>query len=234
MDIHLKRPAIAMVELIFAIVIMGIVLMSAPTLISTAASSVSVAQQQEGINEAASRVSMILTYPWDENDANDSCIPPVLHVTNGDTELNENGTSGRRVGVPIGTNSHTFKCDSTELDATAIGQEVPGTIDDIDDFTGTTINLVDDLTGAGGKDYIERTTVNIATTISYINDNAAYSNTSFAYAPGGVLAATQTSNIKHISVTLTSSSGVKELNKTIILRAFSCNIGGFEYESREL
>ena len=33
------RPAIAMIELIFAIVIMGIVLMSAPRLISTAAKS---------------------------------------------------------------------------------------------------------------------------------------------------------------------------------------------------
>jgi hypothetical protein len=226
------RPAIAMIELIFAIVIMGIALMSAPTLISTAASSVSVALQQEGINEAASRVNMILTYPWDQNDTNDSCIPPVLHVTAGDNELDGNTTTGRRGGVPLGTNSRTFKCGSDDLNASSIGQEVNGTIDDIDDFVGTTLVSVGG--GTGGKDYIEQTTVNIATTISYINDNALYSNTSFSYAPGGAVAAGQTSNIKHITVTLTSSSGINELNKTIILRAFSCNIGGIEYESRGL
>jgi hypothetical protein len=66
------RPAIAMVELIFAIVIMGIVLMSAPMLISTASKSGYVAIQQEAINEAASQVNMIMGYHWDENNTNGS------------------------------------------------------------------------------------------------------------------------------------------------------------------
>jgi hypothetical protein len=224
-----------MIELIFAIVVMGIVLMSAPMLISTAASSVSVALQQEGINEAASRVSMILTYPWDENDVNDSCIPPVLHVTNGDTELNENGTSGRRVGVPFDTNSHTFKCNSTELNATAIGQEGPGTIDDIDDFAGTTIHLVTDPTGAGGKDYIEQNTIDIDTAIDYVSDTTIYNTSTINYDFNTTnTIAVGTSNIKSISITLTSTSGEDALSKTIILRGFSCNIGGFEYASRGL
>ena len=87
------RTAIAMIELIFAIVIMGIVLMSAPMLISTASSTTTVALQQEGINEASSRISMILTYPWDQNDINDSCISPVLHVSSGDSELAEDNTT---------------------------------------------------------------------------------------------------------------------------------------------
>jgi hypothetical protein len=226
---RLFRPAIAMIELIFAIVVMGIVLMSAPMLISTATTSVSVALQQEGINEAASRVSMILTYPWDQNDVNDSCIPPVLHVTAGDAKLNENGTSGRRVGVPLGTNSHTFICGSNEFNAAAIGQEAAGIIDDIDDFGGTTLV---DMGGAGGQDYLEQATVNIATAISYINDGANYNNATFVYVPGAVTP--NTTNIKEITVTLTSTSGVDALNKTIVLRGFSCNIGGFEYASRGL
>jgi len=33
------------------------------------------------------------------------------------------------------------------------------------------------------------------------------------------------SNIKFITLNLTSNSGVDELNKSIILKAFSCNIG---------
>ena len=65
------RPAIAMIELIFSIVIMGIVMMSAPMLISTASNSTSVVLQQEGINQAVSRITMMLSYPWDEANTND-------------------------------------------------------------------------------------------------------------------------------------------------------------------
>jgi hypothetical protein len=168
---------------------------------------------------------MILTYPWDQNNINDSCISPVLHVTSGDSKLNEHNNTGRRIGVPLGTNSRTFKCGSNEFNASAIGIE--GTdINDIDDFTNTNLTPID----SGGKDYID-TTVSIATTVTYISDNADYNTTSFTYVPSGGSA---TTNIKEIDVTLTSTSSVDEFSKTITLRGFSCNIGGFEYASREM
>jgi len=224
------RPAVAMVELIFAIVVMGIALMSAPMLISTAASTTSVALQQEGINEAASRINMILTYAWDQNDVNDSCVPPLLHVNSGDDELNMASGSVRRAGVPLETNSHTFKCGAAEFNASNL--VVDGS-DDIDDFEGNS-SLIVDSSGSGGKDYIEQTTISMATTVSYINDNASYNSQTLTYVPGAALTGTNTSNIKQIQVTLTSSSSASELSKTIVLKAFSCNIGGFEYESRGL
>jgi len=228
MSLDFQRPAIAMIELIFAIVIMGIALMSAPMLISSAAQSTSAALQQEGINEAASRINMILTYPWDQNDVNDSCIPPVLHVAAGDSELNASGNSGRRVGVPIGTNSHTFYCGSSEFNAS--NMTIDG-LDDIDDFSGTT-TLVTESSGSGGTDYIEQDTVQILTGIAYINDTADYANSPLTYVPGDVNGSS--TNIKEIKVTLTSTSSASELNKTITLKAFSCNIGGYEYASKEL
>jgi len=231
------RPAIAMIELIFAIVIMGIVMMSAPQLISTAAKSTTVGLQQEGINEAASRVAMILTYPWDENDTSDSCIPPVLVVTGGDSALDENGTSGRRTGVDKNSSSHTFLCDNKRFNASPIAADGS---DDVDDFAGT-INLTTGSGGSGGTDYNEKDTVQIATAINYVEDNTSShydpptSNRTLNYVPGAAVSGTTTTNIKHITVTLTSSSSASELNKTIILKAFSCNIGGFEYErSREM
>jgi len=226
-NLYIKRPAIAMVELIFSIVIMGIALMSAPMLISTATQSTSIALQQEGINEATSRINMILTYPWDKNDINDSCIPPVLHVTSGDSELDETGNTGRRIGVPFDTNSRTFKCGSNEFNASAIA--IDG-LDDIDDFIGSS-TLVLDTTGSGGEDYIEQNTVNIATTISYISDNADYNTSTTTYIPSS---GSSTTNIKQISVTLSSTSSISELDKTIKVTAFSCNIGGYEYASREI
>jgi len=228
----IKRPAIAMVELILAIVVMGIVMMAAPTLISTASKSTAVAMQQEGINEAVSRVNMILSYDWDQNTLNNSCIPPVLHVVSGDSELDEVGSTARRVGVPLTTTSHTFKCGNTELNAsTALGME--GAVkDDIDDFTNTSLSEV--LRGTGGTNYIEQDTVSIATSVYYTPDGANYAGSTVAYSfSPGTTSATST-NIKAISVTLTSTSTVDELTKTVILHGFSCNIGGYEFESRGL
>jgi len=224
------RPAIAMIELIFSIVIMGIVMMSAPMLISTAAKSTTVALQQEGIHQAVSRMNMIMTYEWDQNDTNESCIPPVLHVTAGDNDLDVSGTTARRRGVPASSKSHTFKCLSEDFNAsTTLGIE--GTENnDIDDFGSASLGL--NSTGVGGKDYIEQTTIQIDYAVGYVDDTASYNSKTFAYnfpktAPTG------TSNIKAMRLTLTSTSTADELQKTIILNAFSCNIGGYEYESRE-
>jgi len=222
------KKAIALIELIFAIVVMGIALMSAPMLLSTAAKSTNVALQQEGINEAVSQMNLILTYPWDQNDTGTSCIPPVLHVANGDSELDE-ASNDRRVGVPLTSSSRTFNCNGKEYSAGPIGQE-GSVIDDIDDFNGKNYSLVVESSGSGGTDYIEKSTVKIATTVSYIGDTATYASKSFSYAPQGGSGAS--TNIKKIRVTLTSTSGVQELQKTITFNAFSCNVGGIAFERR--
>jgi len=88
--------------------------------------------------------------------------------------------------------------------------------------------------GNGGEDYIEQTTVTIATTVLYANEDTTinYNQTSFAFSPPAALNNGSTTNIKRIDVTLSSSSGVDELKeKNITLHAFSCNIGGYDYES---
>jgi len=224
------RPGVAMIELIFALVIMAIVLMSAPQLISTASKSGAFVLQQEALNEAVSRVSMVLTYPWDENDTMDTCIPPVLNVSaNGDAEL-ALSANVRRIGVPTGSASHTFHCLGNTFAATpqaALGPE--GDKDDIDDFTGNvSLTLVADL--ATGKDYLEDN-VNINTAVNYVRDAATYNSAAISYNFNNAAAAGST-NIKAITVTLTSTLADAEYAKNIVLKAFSCNLGGIEYESR--
>ena len=231
MIVRHKRPAVAMIELIFAIVIMGIVMMGAPMLISSAAQSVSVALQQEGINEGSSRVSMIMTYAWDENDTKDSCTPPVLLTTSGDSELNITANQ-RRIGVPASSSSRTFMCADTQLNASLALTGDAGDVlkDDLDDFNNDP-SLVD-LGGIGGKDYIEQTTVSLATTVAYVSDTATYNSTTIVYSPAGGVPAGNSTNIKSINVIVTSTSGEAELVKIITLNAFSCNIGGYEFEKR--
>lgn len=239
MHTKLFRPAIAMIELIFAIVIMGIVMMSAPMLISTASKSSYVAIQQEGINEAASRISMIMGYAWDENNTNDTYIPPVLFVSNGAADLNVSDTNtSRRTGTPTESQRTYILSDlnSSKLFAShplSLGKDGVGEAeDDMDDFIGDiTLSLVD----AASVDYIETTTININTMVSYAKDNVSgaggYDDDSIDFVPFRV-ESTGSTNIKMINVTLTSTTGVDELSKTIVLRAFSSNIGGYTLKER--
>lgn len=238
---QIMRPAIAMLELIFAIVIMGIILMSAPMLISTASKSGYVAIQQESINEAASRINMIMGYHWDENSSDETILDPILQTVSPVTDLSEstytdgNGT-GRRIGTPKESYRSFVKPDGTRGTATPAGSLGPDGIEnDMDDFMGT-IGLT--LAGTGtGIDYIEKN-VTITTTVAYIDDapdGNTYNPTTNTLNFDANFAQTQTNtrNIKRISTTLTSdTASPDELDKEITLHAFTCNIGGYKLEER--
>ena len=241
---QLFRPAIAMIELIFAIVIMGIILMSAPMLISTAAKSGYVAIQQESINEAASRVNMIMTFHWDENSSDETVLDPILQ-TDSDSTITDLAEStypdGNKTGIRRGTPRESYRSfispDGSRSEATPAGDLGPdGTENDMDDFMGT-IGLI--LSGTGlGEDYIEKN-VTITTEVRYISDapdgdsyntgtNTINFDANFTQTLG------TTTSIKRISTTLTSdAASPEELDKTITLHAFSCNIGGYKLEERD-
>ncbi len=236
---------VAMIELIFAIVIMGIVMMSAPMLISTAAKSGYVAIQQESINEAASQVNIILGFPWDESNVDDSKDAVVLATDSVVSDLNETtnadgNLSGIRVGTPIKSYRKYISGIGSRGTASPIGKATDAdttAIDDMDDFDGTAVSLTE--AEAGTADYIETTTINISRTVQYMVDNetgtGSYSGagdgTTLTFKPTFTDNANST-NIKRIQVTLTSTSGIDELEKTVTLHAFSSNIGSFALEER--
>lgn len=239
------RKAIAMIELIFAIVIMGIILMSAPMLISQASSSGYVAIKQEAINEAAAQVNLILGHYWDENNV-DETEDSIILQTAGDAGLNENNATGTLTGRRAGTPDTSFRTFLTSTGlrstATAVGRDAgetdDGDNDDMDDFTGST--TLTEIQASPDANYIETTTIDIARNVTYMADapgggtyldpggdnKITFSDPFSAAVPGG------TSNIKQISVTLTSTSTADELEKQIVLRAFTCNIGSFRLEEQ--
>lgn len=233
------RPAIAMIELIFAIVIIGIVLMTAPMLMGTAAKSGYLAIQQENINEAASRVSMIMGYYWDEGNVRNNTSHTILKTDSSVSDLNEmnrtvniTAVEGYRVGTPIESLRNFKGPGNSRIYASSIlGLE--GIKDDIDDFVAAPTGL-DSLGTGTGTDYIEKN-INIKTSIIYIDDDTVernYNHSSITFNPNfNHPINTETRNIKAITVTLTSdSSSPNELDKNITLRAFSCNIGGYKLE----
>lgn len=240
-----NRPAIAMIELIFSIVVIGITLMSAPMLMQQASKSGYVAIQQEGINEAASRISMIMDYHWDEANTDISILDRVLLTGTDVAELREAiGTDGNGTGWGIGTPIESYRnyidSDGNKLTAVApdaIGLDIAEVAhtseDDIDDFGAATLVLVQ----ASDIDYIEKAgEVSMATTVNYMSDvpdGGSYDTSTLTFDPNfDDVIDDRSTNIKRITVTLTSKSAVDELEKTITFNAFSCNIGGFELEER--
>jgi len=244
MKLHIKRKAVAMIELIFAIVIMGIALMSAPNLISQASMGSLSAVQQEAIAACASEMGMIMTRHWDEADTNESDFSPILVVDEDIDDLNEaigadgNGT-GRRKGTPQASSRSFLTASGQRLNASvALNEDADdaGEFDDIDDFNGHTttlsVGVIGEDTDAQTGDYID-TTLEIDSNVWYIpSPTGSYAsvnknfNTPFAGGAGG------TSNIKAISATITSSGHNTELNTNITLRAFMCNIGTYELKRR--
>ena len=235
---NIMRRGIAMIELIFAIVVMGIVMMSAPMLISTAAKSGYATIQQEGINEVASQINIILGYAWDESNTDDS-RPPVILLTEGDSDLNAVGITGRRAGTPSDSPRTFLDSNGSDWNASTVFDD--GDMDDMDDFNDNTSlrEINDTAVQVTTADYTEKKDdISISRSIGYINDNASAGTYLDPGADNKITfdlnttTIAVTSNIKKISVTLTSTSGVDELNKTITLHAFSCNIGAYKLEER--
>lgn len=237
-----NRKAIAMIELIFAIVIMGIVLMSAPMLISTAYKSGYVALQQESIAAASSEIGMILTHHWDERDTDENLSAPIL-ITGGDDDLNESislvdgNLTGVRGGTSIFSKRNFLTSVGGRLDATAVSSlgDDGGDKDDIDDFDTLSSNLYDEESTTTSEGDIIDKNVELNTTVSYINDTptaGTYAGTgnSITLPFSTTAVTTNTTNIKMVNVTLTTTRTEVEMAKKIVLKAFSCNIGTYELE----
>lgn len=233
------RKAIAMIELIFAMVIIGIALLSAPMLISTASKSVSAALQQEGVNQAATRLNMILTYKWDDQNNNFDCYehPSILTAYSGDSELKMN-SSYRRAGISNYSNSHTFECgkNMTYSVSPKLGLEpAEKQPNDIDDFSGMSSLVKINKGSTDGADYVEKNTVRISTKVVFASDYTSYNGVKtikYNFKPSGAIY--YPSNIKMVSATLSSNHSSEELQKNITLYAFSCNLGSYQYVIRTM
>jgi len=210
-----------MIELIFALVIMGITMLSAPLLISQATNSSFTAFQQESVAMLASHTNAMLTYAWDEQNTESQVnfTLNILTVTDGNPALD--GASR----VNPGSRQDTLRAATTLMGLDG-NFTTPDTVDDVDDFSGLDQNLsatIDAIISDG--EYIDQD-INITTQVNYIVEkNVDYTNTSIVYDLPKPTSVAST-NIKHITTTLTSISTSNELNsKNIVLRAFMCNIG---------
>ncbi len=225
-----NRKAIAMIELIFAIVIIGITLMSIPNLVSQASKSGYTTIMQESIAAGAANMSLILSREWDESGTDASIGSPILD-TNSSSILDTRPRPGEL------SRSYATGIGGTPRSASLTFDD--GDFDDIDDAHGKPARL----TPMGAVEDLIDLNITIATTVTYIKDTPSAGD----WDGTGTLTFNDpfnstnevsgaTSNIKSISISLTSDtgdSGVEELKKTISLKAFSCNVGSYKLERME-
>lgn len=238
------KKAIAMIELIFALVIMGIVLLSAPMLIQQSVRSGNVALQQEAIAAAASQTAIVLSMHWDEANSN---IPagesPILSSNRAPLDFNETNLPRGLVGVS-GRNSENsgtildptlfINFGSDETNSSDTNETDYTTFDDVDDYQNSHFGLLifnNEQTSADIGDYVD-INLTMATKINYADDSVTLATNTNVGSNINNTTTLPFSNIKFVHVNLTSNSGIEELEKNITMEAFSCNIGTYIPQDR--
>ena len=122
------------------------------------------------------------------------------------------------------------------MNASAIGIDGNdgGIEDDIDDFDNANISLTNiETTDTQIGDYIDNT-LTMAVNIEYINSpNITYHNQNINLdSPFSNINTVNTTNIKSISVRVTSDTHSSVLDTDITLKAFMCNIGSYKLNRR--
>ena len=208
-----------MIELIIAIVIMGIALLAIPMINNEAVRSGESAMLQESVAAGASQIQLILSKHWDEGNANPALGASILTTTSGN--FNTYGGLNPASRTTLNTNGVAVAASN------ALGAE-GGDSDDIDDFNNIAVILtnIQGTTTLEGDYADENVTMNTFVTYGADNFNTAQTiNGVDPFAGGGA-----TTNIKLITMTLlhnvATPTGIDSIdNKSVVLYAFSCNIG---------
>jgi Tfp pilus assembly protein PilV len=209
---NLNKSSFTLIELVIAIIVVGITVTSIPMLLSTVSNNMSTNLKSNSFFNAYSTLSLIESMDWDENNTKGDNYYKVLTADGGDTEL-----KCIRKGTVQLDNQSGADCASENNKTSTIGvdDEDPddsSTFDDVDDFNGYTVtNLA---------------TYNIKVAVKYINDNADYSAKNIFFNDSFI--SSNNTNIKLIELNITNKSG-----KLIsIIRGESFNIGAVKIYSR--
>jgi len=231
------RKAVSLIELIIAIVVMGIAVMSLPLILTQTQSNNALALQQEAILSTKAKIEFISSYPWDQNSWDGTgSIFRVLDTTDSpsaDNAFDVNTTTDiRRIGH-IQTDKRRRLWDvgnanrAPNNEVTAAPNE-----DDIDDFNNHTDNNIT-IADPTQMDYIFALTM--TPEIVYLRDTAigGYNGTTVQFDFDATNTETNTSkptNIKMITVRTVSQVG-NDVN--VSLRSFASNIGQSKISKRD-
>ena len=218
------KKGFSLIEVVLAIVIIAISMMSVPMLLKQSSKSNEFSIIQESILATSTKLGNILSYSWDKNSYDASnAILRTLDVKNGDSELDRvigSNDNNLRIGHIFYDGRRRF------FDFSSIGRVYPDNIVNaakvsINDFHNQTSTI----SGGGAYDYKD-SSISIKSAIYYISDNANYNNQNINFTfttPTNrpITTANYSTNIKMIVMTTTSPL----LGHSLTLRTFESNIG---------
>ena len=209
---NLKKSSFSLIELVVAIVVIGIVVTAIPMLLSNVSNNQETNLQEKSFFNAFALVTLIQTQEWDENNTKGDNYYKVLTSDNGDGNL-----TCIRKGVKQLDNDSGAICATDNNKTSVIGVDADenksdeSTFDDMDDFDGYSTVVSD---------------INITVKVKYVDDKTDYSSKNIFF---NELSNSQDSNIKRMELNITN----KDTKEVIaILRYFASNIGMVKIESR--
>jgi len=215
------RAAFTMIELIFAIIVIAITVVSLPMMTQVTAKGVEANIDQEAIFATSAKMMQILSFAWDKNsiDANVSRsrdyakVIDITHLNNVYGRKNEttkalDTNSTFRIGhVREGLHRRFF--DNNEIIVAGVGIEDQSAVENISGFDNDGYKF--DMT--------------LTPTIKYVNNDAIIDpfvfNTAYSANSG-----TTPTNIKLIEISTTIN------NDLVLLRAYAANIGEIDFNKR--
>jgi prepilin-type N-terminal cleavage/methylation domain-containing protein len=228
-----RRSAFTLIELIFAIIIISIVVMSMPMMMKTNEQAIEANIAQEAIFASSAKMMQMLSFPWDGNatdNVNPNSYGKIVDITSGtnaykrsDANGTLNTSSSYRVGHVLQDNHRRFH-DSTSVNANKINtltSSVNPTA--LNNAKQTSVSLeVGGVAATQGTATGYKNNYKMDVDVSFIPD--APSST-FNFSSEGNSTA---SNMKLIKVTIKN-----EKNEVLtVLRSYSANIGEFDFAKR--
>ncbi len=227
-----KHSAFTIIELLFAIVIIGLTVLSLPMMMQVNMDSSQASIQEEAIFAASAKMMQVLSYPWDEHSINP----------------NQPLSSEKVVNVPLGNAKYSQRDINNTVDSNSsfrighVRQDLHRRFHENNTFAFFNVsNLVgnDDFTIigmeemaqlniplsglAGSGTYKDNYTMNVA--VNYISDADPAANTPFILQTATIA---NPSNIRMVTVSIRDGNAAT----IATLRAYATNIGEVDYFKR--
>lgn len=208
------RTAFTLLEVIFAIVVMGIIVVSLPRIMSSNQKGIDTTIIQEAIFGASTELNQVLSYRWDENSRDDAANPNGLAyvIETGDCDNNSSSPTYRLRPGHINQPLHRRCLDSNyTAPTTAFGIEVSdgGVLDDVDDINTSSKSIF----------------LNTGSSTGYKQDYQSELNVSYADI-GDINASDE--DAKLITITVSDPNGAIVTR----LRSYTINIGEIDFYKR--
>ncbi len=233
------RKGISLIELVLAIVVVAISVMSVPMMLQQGAKNDNFSMMQEAILAARTKMGNILSYQWDDNarDGNNTeGRLRTLDVYSGAAALDRNDTyyDERRIGHVFGDLRRKMMAVPTYPSSS-----VDTNISDINDFDNLSTTLAS--SGASSAtdnfDYLDRD-LNLTTHVYYISDATVagtdYNATTISFVFDPSTKKSITNNADSTSIKMVELEVTSDTYQGFLFRAFSCNLGEVDLLEKEL